>query len=88
MTEQNEELEKQKEHVTEMYEQFAKQVQEMDPKDMQRLQEFLSMYRNKDPRDYMLLRKGKLLTCLLKNWNKNIIWYKAAKAAADVLKET
>jgi hypothetical protein len=53
MSEQNEELEKQKEHVTEMYEQFAKQVQEMDPKDMQRLQEFLSMYRNKDPRDYM-----------------------------------
>lgn len=53
MSEQNEELENQKEQVTQMYEQFAKRMQEMDPKDMQQLQEFLSMYRNKDPRDYM-----------------------------------
>ena len=53
MTEQNEELENQKEHVTEMFEEFAKQVQEMNPDYMQQLQEFLSMYRNKDPRDYM-----------------------------------
>ena len=53
MTEQNEELENQKEHVTEMFEEFSKQVQEMNPDYMQQLQEFLSMYRNKDPRDYM-----------------------------------
>jgi len=50
---ENEELENQESQVKAMYEDAVKQLQEMDPTDLEQLQEFLAKYRNRDPRDFM-----------------------------------
>jgi hypothetical protein len=50
---ENEELENQASQITAMYEDAVKQLQEMDPTDLEQLQEFLAKYRNRDPRDFM-----------------------------------
>jgi len=50
---ENEELENQESQVKAMYEDAVKQLKEMDPTDLEQLQEFLAKYRNRDPRDFM-----------------------------------
>ena len=50
---EKEELENQESQVKAMYEDAVKQLQEMDPTNLEQLQEFLAKYRNRDPRDFM-----------------------------------